>query len=433
MKKPQFLPIIEIRKLWWNCWANCHWCVYAKNDEYTEWLELTKEQEHFIKKVNKVFNFTINKKENITLQFTIPFPFDKISFDEFKRNISELNIDIAWSFWFMLSDNIDDLNINLNDILEKTQYVFELNIGNTWMRKNSTLQLCSIRWWLKKLNEKKDDLINPIKKITELCKKYVKNEINLQIWRLVVSENNYKLNQREAKVIIEYINKQLEYDTEIKTKENESYSEYEIEINTNKNEKIIVHLALIKEDINYKEDINEHIKKVEVINSPLLLSTIWKNIQLNHSLWKANDEKNLINYNEIVDILEELNILKEKLIKINFLKNTNPGFFVLQKIKTIKEISIKEISIKKNIDNLLKSKNITDIERESIFTTLKLIDESEFKLVEHTERWLLPAYILWTYLRIKLLSVLKKNREKEDEKISCIKIEVTKGTVQQTV
>ena len=141
MKKPQFLPIIEIRKLWWNCWANCHWCVYAKNDEYTEWLELTKEQEHFIKKVNKVFNFTINKKENITLQFTIPFPFDKISFDEFKRNISELNIDIAWSFWFMLSDNIDDLNINLSDILEKIKYVFELNIENTWMRKNSMSHL----------------------------------------------------------------------------------------------------------------------------------------------------------------------------------------------------------------------------------------------------------------------------------------------------
>ena len=407
MKKPIFIPIVEIRKLWWNCSANCPWCSKAQNEDYSEWLELSIQQEIFIKKINKIFNFEIDKKENTILWFSIPFPFDKIIFEEFKKEVLNLNIDTAWSFWFMLSDNIDDLNNNLNDILDKIKYIFELNIENTWRKKNSTLELCSNKWGLQNLDNKKDDLIIPIKEITELCKWYVKNEIALQIWRLVVTEDNYETSKIESQKIIKYINEQLkEYKTEIEIVEGETYSQYEIIIETNEKEKIIVHLALVKQIKDYKEDINEHIELVQTMQHPLLLSTLDNHIQINHSLWKVNDKENLLKYKEIMEVLDEVSILKEKLIKIDFLKDTDPIFFLLQKINLLKKISIK-----RNIYKLFKDNNFTDLEKQSISNTDTIIDNSEFDLVEHTKKWLLPSYILWTYMRNILISILDENKK----------------------
>jgi len=82
----------------------------------------------------------------------------------------------------MVSDTIDSLNNNLDEILKKLKYIFELNIKNTWFEKNSTITLSSSKWWLREIDKNKEKLLEPIQKITNLLKWYVKNEINLQIW-----------------------------------------------------------------------------------------------------------------------------------------------------------------------------------------------------------------------------------------------------------
>ena len=304
----------------------------------------------------------------------------------------------------MVSDTIDSLNNNLDEILKKLKYIFELNIKNTWFEKNSTITLSSSKWWLREIDKNKEKLLEPIQKITNLLKWYVKNEINLQIWRLVISEKNYNSSQIKAKSIIEYLNNKLkhQYETEIQIDEKDFFSEYNIIIKLNNDKKIIIHLWLVKKENNYKESIKEHLKYIQTINSHLLLSTIDNHIQINHSLWKVTDTKNLVSYDEMNKVLNELEVLKKKLIKVNLLKDINPIFYLLQKIKIIKEISIKE-----NIIDLLKSNNISDLENDAILTTINLIKESKMDLVEHTKIWLLPAYILWTYLRVKLILLLE--------------------------
>ena len=395
---PKYTPVIEIRKPWWNCWRDCPGCLNAVNFDYGS-FDLTDKQVKLLNKLLSAFEVNLDDKDIYWLWLTFPFPFNKLSLDTIKNKFDEYNLDKVASLSFMISNSLEDFSTDIGWILEKLKYIFDTNIEKTWFKKNWTLTLSSSKWWLDQLIKNKDLLTDPLIKLMNSLEEYVKYEFTLQLWRLVIDDKDYLEKQLKSKELIENINNNLNIPNSlVDIIEWEDYSEYNIVVDIWNDKSYIIHLGLVRKT-NDKESVWAHIEHLKDIYSYLLLSFLDNEVQLNHSLWRFEDKINRFKYDELYWILDEMSDLKEKLQLFNML-DAWLFFNYFSKI-----IIIKSIALKKNIKTILNSNNFNDFEKNVIFETYNIMKKDKIS-IKHIEKWLFPIFVIWVYMRLKLMNIL---------------------------